>query len=78
MEILRTVCRNQWCKATFEYTQSDLQQVDDELVPPQQCKKCRSFSDELSGGVEWSERNYTNDVPLRGPISFRHKVTNFR
>lgn len=78
MEILRTVCRNQWCKATFEFTQNEMLDQDGELIPPLHCKKCQSFENELSGGIEWKDKTYTDDAPYRGPISFRHKVTNFR
>jgi hypothetical protein len=45
----RTVCRNPWCKATFEYKSEET---------PMTCPKCNSFDTELSGGVTWTDRNY--------------------
>lgn len=68
----RTVCKNPWCKATFEYKVEDMTIVDegvreskidsilDEVkrIPPSQCPKCRSFASELSTGVEWKEKKY--------------------
>lgn len=44
-----TVCRNPWCKATFEYKTIDV---------PEVCNKCRSFDEELSGGVTWVDKKY--------------------
>ena len=54
----RIVCRNPWCKGTFYYTEADMIVVDGNKVPPTQCKKCKSFSGELSGGVEWKDKEY--------------------
>ena len=48
-DIKRTVCRNPWCKATFEYKSVEI---------PRTCPKCHSFDKELSGGVTWSDREY--------------------
>ena len=72
MEKFEAVCQNKWCKARFQYTESDMipvsqgklnskiEQVLDQVekVPPSQCPKCKSFNDELSGGVSWNEKRY--------------------
>lgn len=73
MEENRSICRNPWCKATFFYTEKDMiedpsndnrtSKIDDVLsentkIPPMQCPKCRSFNEDLSGGVEWKEKKY--------------------
>lgn len=55
----RTVCKNPWCKGTFEYKESDMVDSDDgRKIPPPQCPKCSSFANELSGGIEWKEKKY--------------------
>ena len=46
---MRAICKNPWCKSTFEY-KSD--------VKPEVCNKCKSFDKELSGGVTWTEKKY--------------------
>lgn len=65
MEQLKTVCRNPWCKATFFYKESDMIPSDNinesgEVikVAPSECPKCKSFNEELSAGVAWSEKKY--------------------
>lgn len=68
----KAVCKNPWCKGTFEYNESDMILVEEDVrssninkvldepvkVPPRECPKCRSFSTELSGGVEWKDKKY--------------------
>ena len=44
-----TVCRNPWCKSTFEYKTEEI---------PKICPKCNSFDKELSGGVSWVDKTY--------------------
>lgn len=76
MEIFKTVCKNPWCKGTFEYTEADMIEVKSEKktisnlpslktsvqkMPPEVCPKCRSFDTELSGGVEWKDKKYEGD-----------------
>jgi len=48
-EIKKGICKNPWCKATFEYKEDKR---------PDVCPKCKSFDSELSGGVSWNERKY--------------------
>lgn len=76
MEIFKAVCKNPWCKGTFEYTEADMIEVKSEKktisnlpslktsvqkMPPEVCPKCRSFDTELSGGVEWKDKKYEGD-----------------
>ena len=61
MEERRTVCRNPWCKATFIYTENDMETIDGSKIDPTQCKKCKSFNSDLSGGVEWKDKEYEGD-----------------
>lgn len=80
MEELRSVCQNPWCKATFNYTQSDMISVkgSDEMIRPKVCHKCKSFDNELSGGVTWEDREYEGDRFDDRPHQIRYKVTNFK
>lgn len=78
MEML-TVCKNAWCKGTFYYTESEMTTSEDgSKSPPPQCKKCRSFNSELSGGVEWKDKEYPNEDLYNGWHKISYKVTNFR
>lgn len=74
MSDLRTVCKSPWCKATFEYNESEL--VDG--LPPKECKKCRSFATELSGGIEWKDQTYEGSRFDGKPHEIKYKVTNFK
>lgn len=72
MEQMIAVCNNPWCKAHFQYTEADMvplpqpqrqnkiDQVLEEVrkVAPSECPKCRSFNEELSGGVTWTNKKY--------------------
>lgn len=58
MDQLLSVCKNPWCKGTFPYKEEDMEEVDGVKVPPRQCNKCRSFNTELSGGIEWKDKEY--------------------
>ena len=92
MENIKNVCRNPWCKAHFYYTESDMVEVksdirtskiDDVLdeaqkVPPSQCPKCRSFETELSGGVEWKDKEYEGSRFDGMPHQLKYKVTNYK
>lgn len=49
MELNSAICDMPWCKATFQY-QGDKK--------PDSCPKCRSFNNDLSGGVVWVEKKY--------------------
>jgi len=46
--ITQMVCTNFWCKAMYVVPQKDLEYNFEWF---KQCKKCRSMSNELSGGV---------------------------
>ena len=46
---MNIICSNPWCKATVT--------VDDNYDSTQ-CTKCRSFDENLSGGVTWTEKKY--------------------
>lgn len=48
-DIKISVCKNPWCKATFEYKED---------VTPEFCRKCESFDKDLSGGVTWTDKKY--------------------
>jgi len=77
MEKFNSVCKNPWCKAHFEYTLNDYEKVGDEIKEPTQCKKCKSFSTELSGGVEWKDKKYEGVVDS-GYHQIRYKITNYK
>lgn len=82
---MKSVCRNPWCKSHFYYTENDMiivgvnklnGKIDElldhvEKVPPTECPKCRSFNQELSGGVSWNEKKYegSRDDGLAHPMS---------
>ena len=57
METTTSVCSNPWCKGHFTYTENDFINKQ----PPTQCRKCMSFSSELSGGVEWVDKTYVDE-----------------
>jgi hypothetical protein len=93
MEQMKTVCRNPWCKATFIYKEIDMipvntdnrtSKIDNILeeevqkLPPSICPKCKSFDSELSGGVEWKDKEYEGSRFDGSPHQFRYKVTNFK
>lgn len=89
MEQLISFCRNPWCKVRFTYTESEMISVktdpraksndgEQEKLPPRECPKCRSFNNELSGGVEWKDKSYEGDRYDDRPHQIKYKVTNFR
>jgi hypothetical protein len=49
----------------------------DKKIYPSVCKKCKSFDTELSGGVEWKDKEYEGDI-WDGPHQIKYKVTNFK
>ncbi len=49
---MRSVCSSPWCKATY-----DVPENWENLV----CPKCKSFDEDLSGGVTWKEITYAGD-----------------
>ena len=52
MEEIRIVCQNPWCKGTFTY------KVTEGESKPTKCPMCRSFNDELSAGITWTDKKY--------------------
>ena len=81
---MKTVCRSPWCKATFFYTENDMTIVEgkkDEEVqksPPSNCPKCKSFDTELSGGIEWKDKEYEGSRFDGMPHQMKYKVTNYK
>ena len=78
METFMAVCRSPWCKAHFEYTEKDIQVVDGNNVLPSTCPKCKSFDNELSGGITWSDKEYEGSRFDGTPHEIKYRVTNFR
>ncbi len=90
MEKMKALCRNPWCKATFFYTKEDMivpkidsrNKVDESLevekIPPTICSKCKSFDTELSGGVEWKNKEYEGSRFDGMPHELKYKVTNYK
>lgn len=74
----KSICSNPWCKGTFTFNDNDLINVDGVLEEPKQCKKCLSFSNDLSGGVTWQERQYEGDKYTNEPHQIKYRVTNFK
>jgi hypothetical protein len=87
---LKSICKNPWCKATFVYRKEDMIPVDTnykisknetnevEMIPPLHCYKCKSFDSELSGGIEWKDKEYEGSRFDGMPHQVRYKVTNFK
>lgn len=78
MEKFIMVCSSPWCKAHFEYTECDISIVDGVEVRPKVCPKCKSFDNELSDGVTWTNKEYEGSRFDGTPHEIRYKVTNFR
>jgi hypothetical protein len=78
METFNRACSNPWCKAPFTYTSEEIITVEDEEIHPKECRKCLSFSNELSGGVTWTDKNYEGSIYDDGPHQVRYRITNFR
>ncbi len=75
----RKVCKNPWCKGTFEYKEDEMVMYENSnLMPPSECKKCRSFNNELSGGIEWKDKEYEGSRFDGMPHQMNYKVTNYR
>ena len=53
-------------------------EVDGEMIPPKNCAKCRSFDNELSAGVTWSDKEYEGSRFDGKPHEIKYKITNFR
>jgi hypothetical protein len=80
MEELKSICQSPWCKAIFIYTERDMISVkgSDDKIRPRVCQKCKSFDNELSGGITWEDREYEGDRVDDKPHQIRYKVTNFK
>ncbi len=78
MEQFKEVCSNPWCKGHFIYTLQDIIIDDGNEIHPRQCKKCQSFNNELSGGVDWKDKEYEGSRIDNTPHQIKYKVTNFR
>jgi len=52
MAVLNLICKNLWCKCYFDV---DIEEGEER---PKQCPKCKSFDEELSGGVSWTDKTY--------------------
>lgn len=77
MEQYLAVCKNPWCKAQFYYTEMDMIEVEGQILEPKNCKKCKSFETELSGGIEWVDKQYEGPR-YDGPHEIKYKVTNYK
>ncbi len=76
--IMTGVCKNPWCKATFQFTESEVVGSGEDRIFPSQCHKCRSFDSELSGGITWNTREYEGSRFDGMPHQIKYRVTNFR
>ncbi len=77
------ICKNPWCRGTFVYQENDMIEIFNEdgtfeLFPPKTCPKCKSFNDELSDGVTWTDRTYEGDRSYFEPQSFKYRITKYR
>ena len=79
-EIDKTVCKNPWCKATFGYTESQMINIEgfENKFPPQHCSKCKSFNNELSGGVEWKDKDYEGSRYDGMAHQMKDKITHYK
>ena len=73
-----SVCKNPWCKAHFTYKDSDMLEQDGEMIPPSECSKCRSFNNELSGGIEWKDKEYEGSRFDGMSHQIKYKITNYK
>ncbi len=49
---LLIICANPWCKGQFKVKEIEGEEL------PKVCPKCKSFDNELSGGVVWENKKY--------------------
>lgn len=73
MKEYRKICINPWCKATFIFMESNI----NDGVEPETCNKCDSFNNELSEGVTWTEKEYEGSRDDGTPHQMNYKVRNF-
>lgn len=72
----KLVCSNPWCKAHFTPLERDIKIIEGKQVYPRQCKKCKSFDEELSSGVSWEEKTYEGD-PWSGSQNIKYNITKY-
>lgn len=78
MENNAAVCGSPWCKATFNYLEIEMVEIDGVMCAPRKCPKCKSFDGELSDGITWTDKEYEGSRFDGTPHQIRYKVTNFR
>lgn len=78
MEEYNLVCQNPWCKGHFICKESDMINTENGKEFPKKCHKCNSFSDELSGGIEWKDKTYEGSRWDKQPHQIIYKVTNYK
>lgn len=76
--MLNAICRNPWCKASFPFCEEDMTEVGGVMVDPKECPKCKSFNEEMSGGVAWTDKQYEGDRFDGMPHQIKYRVTNYR
>src|SRR5690606_6199940 len=57
---------------------SEIEEIKKSMIPPKQCYKCRSFNDELSGGIEWTDFKYDGPRFDGTPHEMNYKITTFK
>lgn len=74
MKSIKSVCSNQWCKATFEVMESDMTVgVDGEFEIPKFCRKCIAQEDFVS----WEDKRYEGERWDGTPHQFTYKIKKF-
>ncbi len=74
---MTNICSNPWCKATFLYKEEECEVINGDLVPPSVCPKCKSFDNELSGGVKWVDKEYPGPRFDNSPHEMRYKINKY-
>ena len=46
----KSICKNAWCRATYSFEGE---------IPPGECSKCKSFHSEMSAGITWKDKIYS-------------------
>ena len=76
--MMTNVCSNPWCKATYQFSEKEVPEIDGSKQWPKECPKCKSFDTQLSGGVTWNTREYEGSRFDGMPHQIKYRVTNFR
>jgi hypothetical protein len=78
MEQKWEICQSPWCKGRFTYTDEDfVKNEEGVLVAPRICPKCKSFDTELSGGVEWKNKEYEGSRFDGMPHQMKYKINKY-